>query len=749
MRRPCRSVMGVWALTMCGGCAASAPLLRPIPPIEVQWEDEAARSGLAVLSVAPWEEYVATLQPEFTLKPADALAQAIPTTLRQQSELLDALTASLKVALPTSSTSSSTTEATTTETGDQSLSRETAGTLATTAASSGAAPTSAQTSTQTTTTTDANTGSTSSTIQSTTTSNKQPGNVANVPAPTIPALPPALRPTANPLDAAIERDPMVKYAAATALYQEVQLLNRYVRDAALRTNRRPYVVRLQVSILPQLRGQAYDAYAMLSFLYGELNETPVLVPYSQSRRGPSSNEIAVGVPTVIPLLVTDSLEQSAAATSVSRLRGFGLALLAMQSGVGLSGDFGRRIQTLQAAIGEDANSILTVTKVSDNVLRVRFGAINQIGSGLALQPRNHTVTVLMLLPEDFKQRVDVLSKLEVVRATDGVTLPDRPFSVTRSQVHSAVCKYITTCVADVIPQNQVEHADNLAYAVQAANSAAFNTALTSLDIDPSAKHRIWVDLLGIQSRSPYTATSFEVPPAAGTFSAPQEQLVTVIDDGTAATTAIRHVSNIGAGELVGSLTITANKVTASFPSTSVSVTGSMVKLGFPSVQKLKLCETSASCTGTVSLHWRAPFSRWNTPPSVTEMQFKQTVVLLVPSPATKPPSVHFAVTSGTRHIIRSGQGAGVLRLTFVPAEDQQDEEMFFTLEGADIVSVAPGSVTLGSKGWQVKPAAKGAATQVSITLSNLSEDIDVRVMPSNGKANKDPLAFRVRTATGK
>jgi len=34
---------------------------------------------------------------------------------------------------------------------------------------------------------------------------------------------------------------MLRYAAATALYQEVKLLNRYVQDAAIRKDYVPYV----------------------------------------------------------------------------------------------------------------------------------------------------------------------------------------------------------------------------------------------------------------------------------------------------------------------------------------------------------------------------------------------------------------------------------------------------------------------------------------------------------------------------
>ncbi len=740
------ALIALGTMTFVNGCASTPPLLRPTPPIPVEWEDQAARGGLAILSVAPWDEYVATLQPEFKLTPEDALAQAIPTTIRQQGELLDALNASLKLALPTTTTTSKSSTDSGRSSGTQKSLQNAETSQTSNTETTGAEPKSTQATTQNTTSTDAANGSTSMTTQSSTVTTRQPGDVSKVTAPSVPDLPPSVKPTKSPLDGDIDRDPMTKFAAATALYQEVQLINHYVKDAALRKGMQAYVVRLQVSVLPQLRGQAYDAYAMLSFLYGKKASAPVLNPYAARTRGADGNPVQKTVPTVIPLLVTDSLEQSAAATSTSRLRGFGLALLAMAGGVGVSGDVARRVQTLQAVLGEESNSLLTVTKVLNNVLRVRFGAINQIG-GLAMEARNHTVTILVLAPTEFDEQVDVLSKLELVRATDGVAVPERPFSVIRTEVYATACRYVPNCTTQLTAAQQT-NADQLAYAVQAADPSQFETAMQALSIDAAGTHRLWVDLSSVQSKSPYTAASFELPRRADPISSDQEQVVTVIDDGGGTVANLRNVMNIGTGELTSVLAVTKDSLQQTFPAVSTTISGSSVKLAFPSLQKLKLCAAVMDCTVELQVYWTPAVSRWS-PAAVqpTEMHFKQTRLLLVPEPQEPPAAPFFSVSSGSRHIIRTGAGAGSLRLLFVPNDKHQDEPMFFTIDGADIVEVHTPGVKLGTKGWQVTPTTKGAAMTVELWLGNLSEDVEVRIIANNGKASKDPLVFRVRTAT--
>src|SRR5262245_66686640 len=64
-------------------------------------EQAAAGSAhVAVLSVAPWEEYIASLQPNFPMDEARALKESLPDTLRAERQLSDVLGIGVKLALP-------------------------------------------------------------------------------------------------------------------------------------------------------------------------------------------------------------------------------------------------------------------------------------------------------------------------------------------------------------------------------------------------------------------------------------------------------------------------------------------------------------------------------------------------------------------------------------------------------------------------------------------------------------------------
>ncbi|MCK5507372.1 MAG: hypothetical protein KAI50_02495, partial [Desulfobacterales bacterium] len=60
-------------------------------------------------------------------------------------------------------------------------------------------------------------------------------------------------------------DPMTQYWTAAALYQEVQLLNRYISDLNHDDKYQAYVVRLQISQIPYIRRAPYDSFVDLSF----------------------------------------------------------------------------------------------------------------------------------------------------------------------------------------------------------------------------------------------------------------------------------------------------------------------------------------------------------------------------------------------------------------------------------------------------------------------------------------------------
>ena len=79
------------------------------------------------------------------------------------------------------------------------------------------------------------------------------------------APPPASLPS-NSNKMPTQKEPSLQYNTALALHQEVQLLNSYIRNAAKRSGYIPYIVRLQITVLPFARNQPYDVYADIGFI---------------------------------------------------------------------------------------------------------------------------------------------------------------------------------------------------------------------------------------------------------------------------------------------------------------------------------------------------------------------------------------------------------------------------------------------------------------------------------------------------
>ncbi len=219
-------VIGVLAGLLAAGCGLFGQK-SVFEPHRVKRQDQAGSVHVSILSVARWEDVQDALQPTFDLRAADALREVVPTTQQLEKKVLEALQVALEVAPPLTSTTISRTSGTQTGAPD--------------------------------------------TFTSTRTEERGPGDVAAIardPSLAAGRLASGLDGIPDALGFQPALDPLLKYSAATALYQEVQLLNRYVRHAARMRGFVPYVVRLQVTLLPRARNEPYDAYTSLAFFAG-------------------------------------------------------------------------------------------------------------------------------------------------------------------------------------------------------------------------------------------------------------------------------------------------------------------------------------------------------------------------------------------------------------------------------------------------------------------------------------------------
>jgi len=220
----------------------------------------------------------------------------------------------------------------------------------------------------------------------------------------------------------LHADPMTQYWAATALYQEVQLLSRYLRHAAIRPGYVPYVVRLQVTLLPRRRDIPCDALATISFFPAGEGRADWSARGDATPEAPAPSREPAGreVPQVLPLLVTDNLEAGVASTSSRSARDVGIGVGASGGSAGLQAASGES----ERAAGLDLNSLLTVARVTDNTLRVRLGALQRGSGAHVMVPRTHGITVLVMMPEG-AERLRLVMRTVMTDAESGAELPRR------------------------------------------------------------------------------------------------------------------------------------------------------------------------------------------------------------------------------------------------------------------------------------------------------------------------------------
>lgn len=346
------------------GCSSAG--LKSTEPLTVTFDGEAASTHISIDSVGSWYDYSEALQPNFKIAEKGALDAVVPTNLHFEEVVKNAFGATFKLSPSTSSISES---FTTTFNGDGSETEE--GTKTRTKSSGGASNI-----------TIPNTSSLLSnpagdTEGSSDDSSEQPSSSPNV-----------------------DLDPFLRYSAATSLYQEIELINRYVEDAALKRDHVPYLVRLNINLMPKARNLPYDTYINVS-IFSQGNDAEL--------------------PTVLPLLVSDNIEAAMQSRSNSDLMNLAFGLSLLNAGNFGSVGLDSYSEDFQSVFGRDMNSLLSVTRSSSNTLKIRLGANLSSGSVYSMIPRNHKISFVVLVPEGVND-IRAISKSEFVHATEGKAL---------------------------------------------------------------------------------------------------------------------------------------------------------------------------------------------------------------------------------------------------------------------------------------------------------------------------------------
>jgi hypothetical protein len=396
-------------------------------------------------------------------------------------------------------------------------------------------------------------------------------------------------------------DAMLEYWAATALFQEVQLLNRSVRDAAIPSGYRAYLVRLQLSLMPRRRNEPYDTYTTLSFFRPDLaqpladrdgSDARIHEPVVTSLRAASTRRTDLlpgSGPCVLPLVATDNLEASNQSRAGAETHRLALDFL------GFPGDFATNLQAqffqeqLQAQVNaRDLNSLLTVARLSENSLRVRLGALQQATARYAMVPRNHYVTLLLMVPEEAPPVVDLVAQTTLVDAETGEEL--------QATGEEHVGELLSGVAARLgRPELDPNTLQGLLSCVQRNDQEGYQELLFAhlgSDHGPELAHELWLELVQLMVGSQFASFRFELPGHGEWDIQPDEfydQTPLAIDDGQGATVVALHGAEFGERiELTAMLRLEVEGREVSLPAESVEKLEREVRLSFPSLAALGL-----------------------------------------------------------------------------------------------------------------------------------------------------------------
>jgi hypothetical protein len=758
-----------WALLL-GIVVLPAGCRTPLP-----FAEDVASAHIAVLSVAHWEDYVDALQPTFKLSPEDALKKVLPTTTREEQKLLDALQASLRIALPRSSDS-----------------------------------------TKTTTTPKEGTTTTA-------TEERGPGNLADVATgASIVQGRKASDLAGFGIEGDLGLDPMMQYRTATSLYQEVQLLNRYVRNAARLRGYAPYMVRVQISLMPESRDKPFDALTNLAFFTG-----PDPIESGRGAAAPAAEMTLrykerykpLEVSYVIPLLVTDSVESAMRSRTEDIVRQFVVAVGAMVQGFGGAAESQRLKDDLERTLGREFNSLLTVGRLSHNTVRVRLGAVRRVQdrdgkSRYSMVPQTHCVTLLLLVPlKDRKcpEQMHLVARTTFSDVVSGVELTAGPDKVWKHELDKQGDKYNWTgdlnqedvnllmlWARDDLYTEYVRELDRIVEerlvpkVRERYAHARFNADEVDRQIEilwrrvRDDQDSIWTDLVSLNAGSRHDFVKFDLPEPLKPWLPPQA--VPLVDDGKKAIAAVRGGKDLRASRIRARLTV--NDPRTSSPtegdnflyadSVEVKDGGSAMSLTFPSLKALGFLEAPKKKAGEsppvkdagqpaekeenegkdqdpskrvrateLLVEFDTAQDSWQVPSAVSlvAVEDKKTLkpVLWVVQEPEKP-APGFTVTCGARSIVPDRESRATVQTFWILKDVNNDkaplEKVFVGVEGADLLGITgtPAAIVVLDGGrWSVLN--DGVAT---VSLGHLVPGSKVVLRAAREKGTPAVLEFDVR-----
>jgi hypothetical protein len=661
--------------------------------------DEAGTARVSISSIGRWSDYRNALQPTFALTEVESLDAVVPTTQVVEQKNLNAFGARLATALPTLS---STSVVNTLPTGEP-------------AADPGL-----------------------------TTVTRKSGDAALLkPEVTTPGSRTAA--TLSGFDslatATLGKDPMLRYWSAAALYQEVQLLNRYIKDAAAREHFVPYVVRFNVGLMPRRRNLPLDTYLTLSFFVGD--ETRCATPASRDRPAttPTSPETCQ-LPEVLPLLVTDNVEAALRSQTTDDLNAFGLALAGTVNAVGVGANLDNLQEQFKRSMARNLNSLLMITRLTSNTLRVRFGAMQQTDDAYAMVPRNQFVTAVVLVPEGISsqsdsllRRLHVWSGIEFVNVKSGDPLREKSAKRDTADVAAIAKRYM-----------QAEASVEAAW--QDVLNGDWNSYVTKFSRNPNNLREMWVDIAQLQAGYSFDVLSVELPPTRRRRFFPDQEAL-LVDDGRDTTTVqLAGASGMDPSNLCAALLLGNPPQRVMAKKTTLFVDSTVAQFEFPSLKAWGLDRNKDNERTLLVRMAPEAHECWDQPDRVGHSELKLATAYRLTQPESKP-GFDAYVLSG---VVIAKEGKGTVRLELTPTAEQPTDTVKVSLSGGDVANIRT-AYRDSKKPTQVTPAEQrttigadfgvalksGSVAMVSIDLENLKAGGNLKVVFASAKGEKLPV----------
>ncbi|WGS53775.1 hypothetical protein LFL96_22275 [Paraburkholderia sp. D15] len=385
----------------------------------------------------------------------------------------------------------------------------------------------------------------------------------------------------------------MQHELALSIYQELQILSRYLKDAAFKKGWEPYVVRAQVSVSPFAHYQPFDVYVDLGLFTSCLkaNNHPVRVRHAWNpASGDYSSQAGTQAAMVIPLLVTDAIEAQQASNTAELARDLALGLGGNIGGVALQGSMEKISKNIQSILGTDYNSLYMISRVSDNVMQVRLGAPANAMSQYSMSTVTHNVTMVVLAPPcpastDHTQ-LDVATVSHLRDAVSGKVLDaDAGYGI--QQARKVLVRFYPEEFS-TSQTNTPQVIQSLLGPVKDDNYQDFLKALDAAHLSTATSLALWTALGDVGGTSEFNVAYIDLPSVRKGSLTPSDQMIYITDDGTTSTATINVDPDLTPVKQSARLLLGSNPGIILLASAVNSINdGRTLQIQFPSLTPLK------------------------------------------------------------------------------------------------------------------------------------------------------------------